>query len=88
MMISCKEATKLISDSMDRPLSLRRRFALRLHLFMCRFCSRYRKQSFLIREAMRRLAHEEDTPGTSDLSLTPEARDRIKAAVEKKIDTQ
>lgn len=37
-MLSCKEATELISQGMDRRLSLAERMGLRLHLLICRGC--------------------------------------------------
>jgi heterodisulfide reductase subunit B len=37
-MLSCKDATQLISQGMDRRLSLAERMGLRLHLLVCRGC--------------------------------------------------
>ncbi len=88
-MLSCKEAANLVSESLEDLLTFRQRLALGVHLLMCRFCSRYQKQTLLIREAMRRIAHEEE--GSADackVSLTPEARERIKDAVVKQIESK
>ncbi|NOR51810.1 MAG: zf-HC2 domain-containing protein [Gammaproteobacteria bacterium] len=54
-MLNCKHATKLISDEQDRPLSLKDRAALRVHLMMCSGCNNYKKQMELIRRACRRI---------------------------------
>ncbi len=54
MMISCKKATELICQSLDRPLSFWERLELRLHLWMCGGCSNFKKQS----EALDRLLHK------------------------------
>ncbi len=43
-MLSCKEATRLASEGLDRELPLWRRMGLRLHVVMCRGCSRYTRQ--------------------------------------------
>lgn len=86
-MLSCRQATRLISQSLDEPLPFRRRMALKFHLFMCRFCSRYQKQMILIREAMRSMAEDEQSgiafgfPGAMEVSLGPEAAARIKRSL-------
>jgi len=79
MMLSCRDATRLISESMDRPLPLRKRIGMRLHLLMCRFCARYESQLLLIRETVRRIATTKDTPGApSGETLSEEAKARIR----------
>lgn len=55
MMMNCKQATALISQGQDRPLSRRERIALRLHTLICRGCNNYNKQMAFIRETMKRL---------------------------------
>ena len=54
-MLSCQEASRLLSDRIDRPLGARERFALRLHLAMCRGCSRVAEQLRFVSRAMSRL---------------------------------
>jgi len=34
-MLSCKEATRLVSESLGRELPVRQRLSLRFHLMMC-----------------------------------------------------
>ncbi|WP_447979961.1 anti-sigma factor family protein [Candidatus Nitrospira bockiana] len=75
-MLSCQDATRLFSDSMDRALPLRQRAALRLHFLLCKFCDRYRKQLLLVKQAMGRHPDRLEPPDTP--SLSPEARERIK----------
>ena len=53
-MRSCKEVTRLISESLDWKLPLYLRVAIGVHLFMCKFCSQYKQQALFIREAIRR----------------------------------
>jgi len=50
-MLSCKESAQLISQGMDRSLSLRERIGLRLHLLMCYGCRNTRQQLKFIRHA-------------------------------------
>lgn len=56
MILSCKEATQLVSQGLDRRLGFAERLALRLHLAICNGCSHFRKQVLFLRKAMRRLA--------------------------------
>ena len=50
-MMTCKEATHLISEGQDRQLRLSERILLRIHLALCSGCSRYDQQLHLIRQA-------------------------------------
>ncbi|AUM00218.1 hypothetical protein B4966_08600 [Rhodocyclaceae bacterium] len=58
-MLSCKEATRLCSEALDRPLSLRERLALRMHLMMCSGCTNYHDQMAFIRNITARFARGE-----------------------------
>ena len=53
-LITCKEASRLISQSQDRRLSLRDWVRLRLHLYWCVACQRVESQMGFLRAAMRR----------------------------------
>ncbi len=50
-MMTCKEATHLMSEGQDRQLRLSERILLRIHLALCSGCSRYDQQLHLIRQA-------------------------------------
>jgi hypothetical protein len=72
---SCKTATRLQSEGMDRPLPLTQRVGLRIHLVLCKWCRRYGSQIHFLREA----AHEHPEPEpTAAPTLSTEARERIK----------
>ena len=43
-MLTCRQATQLLSEKQDRPLLLREQSNLQLHLLVCRSCRRYGKQ--------------------------------------------
>jgi len=53
--ISCKEASRLLSQAQDRRLGWLERAKLRTHLALCDFCTRFEEQLRFMREAMRRL---------------------------------
>lgn len=79
-MLTCKEASALVSQSCDRPISLRERLLLGFHLMICSFCRRFARQLAEISRALRRLARhiEQD----ASLQLSPEAKRRIAARIE------
>ncbi len=82
LMLSCKDVTQLISESMDHSLPLGKRIGVRIHLLMCRFCERYERQLLLIRETVRRLAAVEETPEGLFLGhLSEDARERIRQSL-------
>lgn len=80
-MLSCEEVTQLVSESLDRELSLRQRVSTKMHLMMCRLCSRYNKQLAGLREAFRLHAVREEDIEIYPASLSSEARQRIKQAL-------
>jgi len=78
-MLSCRDVTQLLSESMDTSLPIGKRIGVRLHLLMCKFCTRYERQLLLIRETVRRLAATEEKPGEPPgETLSEEAKERIR----------
>lgn len=53
-MLNCRQATELMSQELDRPLSLGERLGLRLHVLICTGCSNYWRQMDVLRAACRR----------------------------------
>jgi len=78
----CHDMTRLISQSMEGPLPLHTRVAMRFHYLICVWCERYRDQLRFLRKAVHSCpAHEEEKPRAA---LSAEARDRLKLAARKK----
>jgi hypothetical protein len=50
---TCREVHRLVSEGMDRDLSLVERTRMRLHLMVCEACTRFTGQMDLLRRAMR-----------------------------------
>jgi predicted anti-sigma-YlaC factor YlaD len=50
-MLNCKENSELLSQALDRTVTLRERLAMRLHLMMCRGCRNFEKQLTFLRRA-------------------------------------
>ena len=76
-MFNCNEVSQKVSESMDRVLPFHQQMMIRLHLQMCKYCTRFRDQLLLIRKAIR----TEEDPGEelrpSESSFS-EPRERIK----------
>lgn len=61
-MLSCKEATHLLSQSQDRKLTLSERLQLEIHLAICKGCTNFKDQMTFLRAACKRyLKAGEDT---------------------------
>jgi hypothetical protein len=52
--LSCKDASRLISRMQDEELAAPRRWMLRMHLRACDGCTRFNAHITLLREAMQR----------------------------------
>ena len=50
--LSCREASRLLSESLDRGLTRRERWSLRLHTALCGACRKFARQCRLIRDAI------------------------------------
>jgi len=75
-MMTCKEASQLISESKDHPLPLPKRVGLWFHLLMCRMCTGYKNQLELISRLSYRAG--EIVMGASSGALSPDTKERMK----------
>jgi hypothetical protein len=55
MILTCKEASRLVSQGLDRQLALGERLRLRLHLLICDACTNFRRQVDFLRAAVKKL---------------------------------
>lgn len=76
----CKEAIRLQSDALERPLNFFQRLGLRLHLPLCRWCRRYGRQIRFLRAAAHK--HPEQLCAPDSRELSPEARERLKKSLQ------
>lgn len=60
LMRSCKEAAALMIAREDRALGASERWALRLHLSMCKACPNFEAQLLTMRGALRQWRHYTD----------------------------
>lgn len=75
---SCDQVSRLVSDSMEEDLPLKGKLSVALHLLMCKWCRRFKRQLQLIRtlslkaQARTKIAHP-----LSQGSLSAAAKERI-----------
>ncbi len=87
-MLNCKATTKLVSESLDRELSIAERVELWSHLLICSFCRLFRKDTLAMRELIRKTSSEDPpslvpTPAElpPELRLPPTAKARLQAMI-------
>jgi hypothetical protein len=54
MILTCKQASRLVSQGLDRKLGFAERLRLRLHLLICDACTNFRRQLDFLRKALQR----------------------------------
>ncbi len=59
-MLTCKQASVLLSQAQDRPLGLRERILMKLHLLICHGCTNFSRQLELMRAAIRRVRDQDN----------------------------
>lgn len=78
-MLTCKEISTLVSESLDRKLSLRQRMAMRMHLLMCSMCRTYSRQMLVLRKVIRRAVNADYS---REEHLPEDARTRIRQTLQ------
>jgi hypothetical protein len=53
-LLSCKDASRLLSQAEERPMTPWERMRVQWHLAVCRMCRAFEQQLAFMREAMRR----------------------------------
>jgi len=82
-MLSCKEVSELVSQYPERLLSFREQLGIKMHLMICKLCSRFTRQmKFIARATNTFMDHPEDCLDHSHATqLSDKARERIKKAL-------
>lgn len=81
-MLTCKQASQIITQSYDRRLSWQERWNMRIHLFICDACAHFAKQMRFLRQAARRFAQGQ-ADADEQVRLSAEAVARIKHELER-----
>ncbi|BAP89002.1 putative uncharacterized protein [Burkholderiales bacterium GJ-E10] len=64
-MLTCRNATRLMSENQDRKLTLAERLSLQMHLLFCAGCRNFDAQMRALRRLLRGYARGENEPGES-----------------------
>lgn len=83
-MLSCKEASQIISQSLDRQLTMRERFALKLHLLICKYCKQFSQQLQTIRNALKIASTTIENDDT--IKMPSETKKRLIQSIESSYD--
>ena len=80
---SCTETARLLSESLDRRLSLRERISLRIHMMMCRMCHVYARQLSVMLNVCHTASEKapECCPGVLPEETKNETKARIREAM-------
>jgi thioredoxin-related protein len=75
-MLSCEDATCLISKEIHEKLTGKERIRLTLHLWSCKFCSRFKRQINYLHRVVRQLKSDADS-GIIHFTMTREIRSQV-----------
>ena len=67
----CREVHRLVSEGLDRELTVVERLRMRVHLVMCSACTAFNGQMQLMRRAMQRFEIAPDTPPSAPADTPP-----------------
>lgn len=80
--MNCKQASQLISRNLDSGVSMRDRVALKFHLLLCKYCSRFSQQLTALNVAISSM--RQNIEDDSNIKLPSEAKKRIVKSLEPK----
>lgn len=78
--VNCRKISRMVSDALDRKLPFHQRVGIRMHLLMCRYCARNRRQQLLLRMVLQQY-EQRCVRHAESASLPEDARNRIQAEV-------
>jgi hypothetical protein len=84
IMISCRHASELMSQQLDRPLKLGEKLRLQAHLMICKACPKTLQQFEILREAGKQFANRAASREDKETVLSADSKQRIL----KKLQTQ
>jgi predicted anti-sigma-YlaC factor YlaD len=63
-MLNCMNVTRLYSESQERPLTLKERMSMQVHVMMCSPCRNFGNQMTTLRQLARAYAKTADEPAS------------------------
>lgn len=83
-MFRCKDVSQQVSRSMDIQLPYFHRIAIEMHLLMCQYCARFRRQLIMLRKMSRHI--DGNQSGAESISkLSKESKERIKKSLRSRL---
>jgi len=82
-MLNCRQATRLISQSLDAKLPWHRRLEMKVHLLYCVWCRRYAAQLKFLRRATRELPPE--ALDAAPQKLSSEEKEQMNARLQESV---
>lgn len=82
-MLTCKEASHLISKKLDVKLTWHEDLGLWLHISLCSLCRRYLRDVKKLRSVIRAAGKSDQVLLPKSIKLSEQARTRIKQALRK-----
>jgi len=76
-MFSCNDVSQKVSQSMDATLPVHQSIAVWVHLMMCRYCYRFKKQLMMLRNMSRKIERYPTNVQPKE-TLSLETKERIK----------
>jgi hypothetical protein len=83
--LTCDQAAQLMSHAQEEPLNRPERWALSVHLLICRLCRKYNRQLKLLRAIMTRMADSHTYDDVVPPLLDPEQRKAFQDRLSKNI---
>lgn len=71
-MLNCFNATRLMSDALERPLRFREKNALTFHIMMCSGCRNFDRHLTVLHKASVGFVHLDDMPGDASVEPHPD----------------
>ena len=81
MYLSCKQASRLLSEQLDHPLSLWQRIRLKIHLAACTNCLFFGRQIRALKHLIG-LHTDSENLSPTDATLSDEVREQIKKCLD------
>ena len=82
MKSKCTDTSRLLSEKMDRPLSVLKWLKVGFHLALCEYCREYKTQLQTLRQLTKGLEKEAPNMETQG-SMKSESKEKLKQIIEK-----
>jgi hypothetical protein len=78
----CRQVVRILSQGMDKKLSLKTRLLLKVHYLICRWCQRYFEHLRYLRKFSRQFP--EEISNFNGFVMPPDVKDRLKRRFEER----